>query len=159
MAGIAIMSLLNTNGLLATAIACAAFCIPISIMSVCCSFRLRRMDFDSQQDKNGDAEAQFAELAGDGSMVLYEEDGCQQDKCGKGCLGQYLMNPFCHLRTVALREYAGYNGKKHQNQVLHDKASYGEMDIYVQIAVYKVCGEFHNHGDSEQRNNAAACRQ
>ena len=34
MAGIAIMSLLNTNGLLATAIACAAFCIPISIMSV-----------------------------------------------------------------------------------------------------------------------------
>ena len=86
---------------------------------------------------NGDAEAQFAELAGDGSMVLYEEDGCQQDKCGKGCLGQYLMNPFCHLRTVALREYAGYNGKKHQNQVLHDKAAYGEMDIYVQIAVYK----------------------
>ena len=53
---------------------------------------------------------------------------------------------FCHLRTVALREYAGYNGKKHQNQVLHDKAAYGEMDIYVQIAVYKVCGEFHNHG-------------
>ena len=95
----------------------------------------------------------------DGSMVLYEEDGCQQDKCGKGCLGQYLMNPFCHLRTVALREYAGYNGKKHQNQVLHDKAAYGEMDIYVQIAVYKVCGEFHNHGDSEQRNNAATCRQ
>ena len=47
MAGIAIMSLLNTNGLLATAIACAAFCIPISIMSVRCSFRLRRMDFDS----------------------------------------------------------------------------------------------------------------
>ena len=69
------------------------------------------------------------------------------------------MNPFSHLRTVALREYAGYNGKKHQNQVLHDKAAYGEMDIYVQIAVYKVCGEFHNHGDSEQRNNAAACRQ
>ena len=35
-------------------------------------------------------------------QLLYEEDGCQQDKCGKGCLGQYLMNPFCHLRTVAL---------------------------------------------------------
>ena len=117
MAGIAIMSLLNTNGLLATAIACAAFCIPISIMSVRCSFRLRRMEHyaasHSQQDKNGDAEAQFAELAGDGSMVLYEEDGCQQDKCRKGCLGQYLMKPFCHLRTVAPREYAGYNGKKH----------------------------------------------
>ena len=37
----------------------------------------------------GDAEAQFADLAGDGSMVLYEEDGCQQDEykyiCRLGC--------------------------------------------------------------------------
>ena len=100
-------------------------------MSVRCSFRL------------------FAELVGDGGMVLYEEDSRQQDKCGKSYLRQCLMNPFCHLRTVTLCEYTGYNGKEHQGQVLYDEAAYREMDVYVQIVVYIVCGEFHNHGDGE----------
>ena len=41
MAGIAIVPLLNTNGLLATAMAWAAFCMPISITSVRFSFGVR----------------------------------------------------------------------------------------------------------------------
>ena len=82
-------------------------------------------------------------------MVLYEEDSRQQDKCGKSYLRQCLMNPFCHLRTVTLCEYTGYNGKEHQGQVLYNEAAYREMDVYVQIVVYIVCGEFHNHGDGE----------
>ena len=41
MAGIAIVPLLKTNGLLATAIAWAAFCMPISITSVRFSFGVR----------------------------------------------------------------------------------------------------------------------
>ena len=44
----AIMPLLKTKGLLATAIAWAAFCMPISMMRVRCSFWFRRMDLDSK---------------------------------------------------------------------------------------------------------------
>ena len=47
MAGIAIVSLLNTSGLLAIAIAWAAFCIPISMTMVRRSFTLRCMSHDS----------------------------------------------------------------------------------------------------------------
>ena len=44
----AIMSLLKIKGLLATAILCAAFCMPISMTSVRTSRRLRRMAFASK---------------------------------------------------------------------------------------------------------------
>ena len=47
MAGIAIVSLLNTSGLLAMAIAWAAFCIPISMTMVRRSLPVRRISHDS----------------------------------------------------------------------------------------------------------------
>ena len=82
----AIMPLLKTKGLLATAIAWAAFCMPISMMRVRCSFWFRRMDLDSKtppphckQNEHRDAQSQFTELGHDSGVMLYEENRSQQD--------------------------------------------------------------------------------
>ena len=48
-AGTAITSLLKMNGEDATAIACAAFCIPTSIMMVRCCWRFREKTFSRSQ--------------------------------------------------------------------------------------------------------------
>ena len=109
--------------------------------------------------QDGDAKAQFPELGGDGLVVLDEEHGGQKDEGGKCDFGQHGVNLLCGGGGVAFNQHARQDGEQHEQDVLHDEAAHGQVDVHSRVVANEVGREVHDDGDGEQRDDAAQGRQ
>lgn len=107
------------------------------------------------QYQHGDAEAQAAELAGDGGMVLHKKDGGQEDEGGKGYATQNAVDAGSCRGTETAHGQSGQDGQEHEHEVLHDEATHGQ--VYGGVGSAEIThGKIHDEGNGEKGEDATA---